>query len=91
MVVLKVCSSLVVREVNMIVDGVVIKVEIFKKGKVIYFDVVVKGFELNIFVGNFFIDMYGKCGGMLDVKVVFNLLSYCNVVLWNVLIMGYVN
>lgn len=88
---LKACSSLAVREANTIVDGVVIKVETLKKGKAIHFDAAVKGLESNIFVGNSLIDMYGKCGGMLDAKAVFNLLSHRNVVSWNVLITGYAN
>lgn len=46
--------------------------------------------EKNVFVGSSLINMYGKCGAMEKAHELFDELPVRNVVLWNVLVAGYV-
>ncbi len=41
--------------------------------------------ESNVFVGNGLIDMYAKCGSMGDALKVFNKITPCDVISWNVI------
>lgn len=45
--------------------------------------------DCNIFVGSSLVDMYGKCGSVVDAETVFNELPERNLVTWNSMIGGY--
>ena len=62
-----------------------------KKGQKIHHDLSNKGLiQSNVFIGSTLINMYAKCGLVLEAEEVFNHLIVRNVVLWNALISGYV-
>lgn len=65
--VLYVCYIFVEQECEVIVDGVLMRVNFLGKGKVIYVDVEVQGYNINVFFGIVFVILYGKCGSMVDV------------------------
>ncbi|XP_028768033.1 pentatricopeptide repeat-containing protein At4g14850 isoform X2 [Neltuma alba] len=45
--------------------------------------------EENIFVGSALVDLYGKCGSIMDAEQVFNEMPERNLVTWNAMISGY--
>lgn len=71
--ILKACSSLAALE----------------KGKLVHAQIVQRGFESDLFVGNSLIDMYSKCGSLSDGVVMFNRMLQLDVVTWSALIAGY--
>lgn len=48
------------------------------------------GWDIEIYVGIVILSMYIKCGSMEDVFEVFDFVKGCNVVLWIVMIVGFV-
>lgn len=60
-----------------------------KKGKVIHIHMQESGFKLGNFVGSTIINMYAKCGSLVDARKVFNQLLEPNLVTWNAMITGY--
>ncbi|XP_065848712.1 pentatricopeptide repeat-containing protein At4g30700 [Euphorbia lathyris] len=48
-----------------------------------------KSFEHNIYVSTALIDMYAKCGSILEARQLFDLMPEKNVVTWNAMISGY--
>lgn len=58
-------------------------------GKEIHADVVQRGFEANVFVANTLVDMYTKCGSLLDARAVFDRMPTKTVVTWTAMIGGY--
>ena len=62
-----------------------------QKGREMHADIAREGLlEKDMFIGSTLIDMYAKCGSLLEAKKVFNELPYHNVVTWTVLIAGYI-
>eukprot|EP00250_Pteridium_aquilinum_P018089 c23934_g1_i1 orf=1030-3666(+) len=59
------------------------------RGREMHMEVVNEEFESNVFVGNSLIDMYAKCGCLIDAQEVFDTLSGRDVVSWNTLIAAY--
>ncbi|XP_041013516.1 pentatricopeptide repeat-containing protein At4g18520, chloroplastic-like [Juglans microcarpa x Juglans regia] len=61
----------------------------FKFGRQLHGTIVKKMFRNDVFVGTSLVDMYAKCGEMLDSKKVFNRMRYRNMVTWTSFIAGY--
>lgn len=59
----------------------------FKVGYVLYLYVWRRGYYWDVFVGSILVVMYGKCGIIENVKIVFDNLLLWDVVLWIVIIM----
>eukprot|EP00257_Ricinus_communis_P021470 XP_015580972.2 pentatricopeptide repeat-containing protein At5g55740, chloroplastic [Ricinus communis] len=59
-------------------------------GKGVHGYVVKMGLDGCVFVSSSLIDMYGKCGILMDARKVFDAMRQKNVVTWNSMIMGYV-
>lgn len=53
-------------------------------------EVVRCGFELDPYVGTCLVDMYAKCGGVVDAQIVFDSLVHRNVVSWTAMLSAYV-
>ncbi len=51
--------------------------------------IIERGYESNVFLGNSLVDMYAKCGSMDDACKVFNKMPSCDVVSCNALLGGY--
>ena len=58
-------------------------------GKHIHSHIITRGFQLDVFLGNTLLDMYGKCGSLGDALIVFNRMPKQDVVSWSVLIAVY--
>jgi pentatricopeptide repeat protein len=62
-----------------------------EEGRHIHEQIIQRGCESDVFVGNSLVDMYAKCGSIEDAWRVFNeMRSTCDLVSWNVMISGYV-
>ncbi|KAH7293203.1 hypothetical protein KP509_28G015300 [Ceratopteris richardii] len=60
------------------------------KGEEIYTELLLKGLERDLSVGSSLVDMYSKCGLLVEAQEIFNKLADQNIVAWNALIGGYV-
>ncbi|KAJ7296072.1 hypothetical protein O6H91_Y146700 [Diphasiastrum complanatum] len=87
--VLKACGSLATAENGALVGGKFVKLESLKKGNGIHLQILELGFESDIFVGTTLVDMYAKCGDIVNARRVFENLPKRDVVSWNALILGY--
>eukprot|EP01018_Ginkgo_biloba_P028364 Gb_34248 [translate_table: standard] len=58
-------------------------------GKQVHVNVIRNGFESNVFVGSALVDMYAKCGSIESARQVFDEMPTRDIVLWNVMIVGY--
>lgn len=73
-VVLKICSSL----------------KDFGRVKWIYVDLVKWGLDVDMYVVILLVYVYVKCGSLVDVRNVFEGICFWDVMLWNVMILGYI-
>ena len=55
-------------------------------GQEIYLEDVQKGFDEDLFIHSALLDMYVKCGSIVEAQNVFNRMSNRDVVLWSTLI-----
>ncbi|KAI5078990.1 hypothetical protein GOP47_0006661 [Adiantum capillus-veneris] len=62
----------------------------FVEGRLVFMQVVEDGFELDALLGNTLLDMYSKCGSMLEASHVFAMLPKRDMVSWGVLMAGFV-
>eukprot|EP00250_Pteridium_aquilinum_P021517 c25151_g3_i1 orf=396-3839(+) len=60
------------------------------QGELVYDQLIRSGLHVDTIAGNTLVDMYGKCGRLMDAHNVFDRLSNKNVVSWNTLIAAYV-
>ncbi|CAK9226167.1 unnamed protein product [Sphagnum troendelagicum] len=61
-----------------------------EEGRCAHEQIIQRGCESDVFVGNSLIDMYAKCGSIADAENVFNKMPTCNVVSWSAMILGFV-
>jgi len=59
------------------------------EGKYVHKQIIEGGLEGDVFLGSSLVDMYAKCGSIKDAWSVFNKMHTCDVVAWNVMILGY--
>eukprot|EP00250_Pteridium_aquilinum_P015263 c22481_g3_i1 orf=155-3055(+) len=59
------------------------------RGRALHADVARRGLEKEDFIGIALVDMYGKCGFLIDANMVFTKLVSRDVVSWNAMIAGY--
>ncbi|KAJ7527173.1 hypothetical protein O6H91_16G040000 [Diphasiastrum complanatum] len=72
-VVLKACASLAILE----------------QGKQLHSEIIKRGFQSDVVVGNTLVNMYAKCGCTEDARELFDNMSERDVVSWNAMIAGY--
>ncbi|KAJ7548560.1 hypothetical protein O6H91_07G017300 [Diphasiastrum complanatum] len=60
-----------------------------EQGKQLHSDIIRRGFQSDVIVGNTLIDMYAKCGCTEDARELFNNMSERDVVSWTAMIAGY--
>ncbi|KAJ7519277.1 hypothetical protein O6H91_20G031400 [Diphasiastrum complanatum] len=63
---------------------------VLEEGRSVHSQIIDRGFEFDVFVGNGLIDMYSKCGSIDDARRVFDDMAERDRVSWNAMIMGYV-
>lgn len=59
------------------------------RGQEIHTDIIKEGFERVLFVGNMLLDMYAKCGSLMEARKIFDDLRARDIVSWSALITGY--
>ncbi|XP_057860073.2 pentatricopeptide repeat-containing protein At2g03880, mitochondrial [Cryptomeria japonica] len=67
-----------------------VKMKRLLDGKILHSHMIESGFEPDIFVYNNLINMYARCGSILDARQVFDRMAERSVVTWNAMITGYV-
>ncbi|KAJ7555027.1 hypothetical protein O6H91_05G019100 [Diphasiastrum complanatum] len=60
-----------------------------EQGKQLHSDIIERGFQSDVIVGNALVDMYAKCGRTEDARELFTNMSERDVVSWNAMIAGY--
>lgn len=63
---------------------------VLDQGKPLHAYIIENGFESDVLVGNYLINMYAKCGSLEDACRVFDKLPKQDAVTWNVVIAGYI-
>ncbi|KAI3875843.1 hypothetical protein MKX03_023766 [Papaver bracteatum] len=58
-------------------------------GKQVHSTIIKLGFNCNVFIGSALVDMYCKCGKIIDARQLFHEMPEKNVVTWNSLFSGY--
>jgi pentatricopeptide repeat protein len=61
-----------------------------EEGRHIHMQIIEWGCESDACVGSSLVDMYSKCGSIVDARRVFNRMPECNVVAWSAMILGHV-
>ncbi|XP_042755320.1 putative pentatricopeptide repeat-containing protein At3g25970 [Lactuca sativa] len=59
-------------------------------GQQLHANIIKTGYDENVYSGSALLDMYAKCGGVVDARKCFNCIPNPNSVSWNALISGYV-
>ncbi|KAK9291900.1 hypothetical protein L1049_019851 [Liquidambar formosana] len=60
-----------------------------RQGQLLHAHLIKTPFELNVYVGTSLVDMYSKCGSIIDAQASFSSISSPNVAAWTALIFGY--
>jgi pentatricopeptide repeat protein len=60
-----------------------------EQGKEIHEEIITRGFQCDISVGNALVDMYSKCGSIENAQHLFDKMSQRDVVSWTLIITGY--
>ncbi|XP_057837544.2 pentatricopeptide repeat-containing protein At2g13600 [Cryptomeria japonica] len=58
-------------------------------GKELHHEIIRRGFQFDVFVGNALVDMYAKCGSLEDARDVFDKMTQRDLVSWNAMVSGY--
>lgn len=87
---LKACGCLAGSEKPTFVNGMLVKTESLQKGHSIYAEILKRGYESDVFVATTLVDMYVKCGSVVDACRVFHALPFRDSVSWNAIIGGHV-
>ncbi|XP_024526917.1 pentatricopeptide repeat-containing protein At1g11290, chloroplastic-like [Selaginella moellendorffii] len=85
----KECASLASKEECRDFGGILVKVNSLEKAMAAHADGLRNGFDLDRFAASTLIDVYAKCGSMLDARLVFDRLRHHDVVSWTALIQGF--
>lgn len=88
--VLKACSTMMALDKGYQDHGALVKDRCLQRVRAIHSCIVKAGLASDVYVGSTLVDVYGKCGSLVDAKIVFEKMPQRNVVSWNAMILGYV-
>ncbi|XP_024532440.1 pentatricopeptide repeat-containing protein At2g13600-like isoform X1 [Selaginella moellendorffii] len=88
---LKACTNLAEAEEGQQVDGRIVKMRSLEKGLALHSRAAKLGFVENMYLASTLVDMYARCGSLLDAREAFERMPNRDVVSWNVLILRYVD
>ncbi|XP_024515840.1 pentatricopeptide repeat-containing protein At5g16860-like [Selaginella moellendorffii] len=83
------CASLATKEEGRLVDGRLVKLRCLERGMDVHSQSRTSGCDSVPFVANTLIDMYSKCGSLLDAKKVFDSTQARDAVTWTAMMLGY--
>ncbi|XP_024540247.1 pentatricopeptide repeat-containing protein At5g27110-like isoform X2 [Selaginella moellendorffii] len=89
---LKACSSMAGKETGELVHGRLVKLKALEKGMSFHSQAMDRSFETDTYVANTLVDMYARCGSMVDSRGVFDRMVARNsatAASWNALLLGY--
>lgn len=86
---LKACSSLAALEEESQIGEILVKRHSLEQVRAIDSDIMKVQFESNLFVATMLVDVYVKCGSLMDARRVFENMPRRDVVSWTALILGY--
>lgn len=86
---LRAYSTAAASETGTLVGGRVLKKHCLERVREVHTQIVKCKFMSDTFVGTMLLDVYAKCGSLVDAKSVFEELPHRNVVTWNAMILGY--
>ncbi|KAH7297396.1 hypothetical protein KP509_26G067700 [Ceratopteris richardii] len=84
------CRTLAEKEEPTFVKGRMIKETPLEIGRALHVDAQICGMASNYFLGSALVNMYGKCGSILEAERVFHGLKHCNIALWNAMLSVYI-
>ncbi|XP_024543935.1 pentatricopeptide repeat-containing protein At1g11290, chloroplastic-like [Selaginella moellendorffii] len=85
----KACSGLAEKEGGKVLDGRLVKMEALEKGVFLQALAAKNGFDTDAFLASTLIDMFAKCGSMVDARRIFDGSARGkDVVLWNAFMLG---
>ncbi|XP_024521811.1 pentatricopeptide repeat-containing protein At1g11290, chloroplastic-like isoform X2 [Selaginella moellendorffii] len=87
---LKACASMADKEEGKLVEGKILKVTSLDRGRLIHFQALRNGGSLGLALGTSFVDVFAKCGSMVEARKIFEELQTRSMVSWTVMILGYV-
>ncbi|XP_024519904.1 pentatricopeptide repeat-containing protein At5g16860-like [Selaginella moellendorffii] len=82
------CAGLGAKEQGRLVSGKVVKLSSLENGMEVHARAVEAGVSSDLFVANTLVDMYSKCGSVLDARRCFDRLVSHSIVSWTALILG---
>ncbi|XP_024537237.1 pentatricopeptide repeat-containing protein At1g11290, chloroplastic-like [Selaginella moellendorffii] len=85
------CGNLAAREESKVVDGKLVKVRSLEKGLLVHSQAERSSGGVDIFIASGLVGMYSKCGSMMNAGLVFEKIVRKDLVLWNSLILGYID
>ncbi|XP_024536948.1 pentatricopeptide repeat-containing protein At1g11290, chloroplastic-like [Selaginella moellendorffii] len=85
---LRASAGLAAGEDGQTIGGKMVKRDSLEKGMAVHHQATEAGDDTHIFVATTLIDMYSKCGSLLDARKVFDKMATYDVVAWNSLLMG---
>lgn len=86
---LKACGMLAASEEETWMSGMLVKMQSFRRAKLIHAEAIKRSYESNVFIGSTLVDVYAKCGNMLEANEAFQSLQERDVVIWTAMISGY--
>ncbi|XP_024526340.1 pentatricopeptide repeat-containing protein At2g13600-like [Selaginella moellendorffii] len=86
---IKACSRFAAKEEGRRVGGKLVKLAALETGREIHARTVRSGLNSDIFVASTLVDMYAKCGSLVDARAVFDRMVKRDVVTWNSIMLGY--
>ncbi|XP_024528922.1 pentatricopeptide repeat-containing protein At4g39530-like isoform X2 [Selaginella moellendorffii] len=86
--VLKALASLAAAEEGREIEGKLVKEECLKQGRILHSQARISGYESNVFLANTLVDMYAKCGSLVDARRAFASMPRRSVVSWNAMLLG---
>ncbi|XP_024540347.1 pentatricopeptide repeat-containing protein At3g53360, mitochondrial-like isoform X2 [Selaginella moellendorffii] len=83
------CGNLAAQEEGIRIDGMNLKVEALRQGVAVHSVARRHGCDSHNFVGNCLIDMYSRCGSVVEARRVFDSMSSKTVITWTAMMVGY--
>ncbi|XP_024515653.1 pentatricopeptide repeat-containing protein At1g11290, chloroplastic-like [Selaginella moellendorffii] len=80
------CTGLAAKDQAQQIDGKLVKVSCLDKGMAIHCEAATFGWDCDVFVASSLVDVYGKCGSVLDARLTFDRMPRHDTVLWTAMI-----